>query len=144
MSDDAKKEAFWEAVQHIGSLPDEHAKLVAEQAALVGDMREKLLEQDEELHTLRADYQRMCRGLEAAADALWSASQAVAEAIPPGADHLFSRLQGGWMNLMAYVHGDPDYLTKGGLSTRHIDLRAAPARKTPARRSKRQAENTND
>lgn len=121
------EERFWDAVNYVKSLPDPRAKLVAAQAALVGDMREALVDRTDELHRVREEHDRMLAGMRAAAASLYAAQQSVAAAIPADPSATMARMQGGWENLMAYAHGDPDYLTNGGLSTYHTDAR--PERK---------------
>lgn len=126
------KAKFWEAVAYVGALPDKRAKLVASQAALVGDLREGYLQRGEELDLLNETYDRMLSGLHAAAAALDAAQKAVAAAIPanPYADAI--RGQAGYENLMATRYGDPDYFTggtKGGMPTLHIDCRPARSKK---------------
>lgn len=126
------QDEFWAAVNWLKTLPDPRAKLLASQAALVGDLREALKAQDEELDLLRKEHDSLRAGLKAAAAALYAAQESVLAAMPVDARNLFARLNGGHENIMAYVHGDPDYLTRGGLSTRHVDCQ-------PERKPKRRA-----
>lgn len=123
------KDDFYAALDWLRGIKDQRASLLASQVILVADLREALQDQDQELHQLREDFDRMVAGLETAAAALYAANQAVRAAIPPSAKNLFARMNGGHENIMAYVHRDPDYLTKNGLSTYHTDNRPEPRRK---------------
>lgn len=132
------EEKFWDAVSYVSSLGDPRAKLVAGQAALVGSLREGLKERDAQLDALHASHDRVTAGLEAAAAALHAAQKAVQAAFPTDPYATAGRMNGGHENVMAYVHGDPEYLTRGGLSTRHIDSR--PDRGGAKKKTSKEAE----
>lgn len=121
------KDDFWAAVAHIGAMPDPRAKLVASQAALVGDMRETLQEQDAELHQLRREHERALSALDVAATAIYAAYQAVRSAAPADPTATMVRDMSGHINLMGAL-GDPDYM-RGQMSCRHVDLRETKPRK---------------
>lgn len=122
-----EKADFWDAVAYVGGLPDPRAKLVASQATLIGDMREALKSMDEEVAVLRERTARQEANMLTAATAFDAAVEAMRAALIVDPSATLMRAHGAHANIMAYVHGDPDYMTESGLSTYHTDLR--PERK---------------
>lgn len=95
-------------------------------AALHIDSQDEALEElHEQYADERAERQRLERSAHDAKEAIEAALAAVAATLRP--DIEIGRDFAPHINLMA-GHGDPDYLTKNGMSIRHVDCRSEKTR----------------
>jgi chromosome segregation ATPase len=109
------------------TLDDESSKVIKWAALTIIEQNDALEDTRAELADEESERLRLENALYEAQQAIETALSAVTYVQNKPVE--FSKDMSGHINLMA-GHGDPDYLTKGGNSIRHVDLREKKPRKS--------------